>query len=217
MDIDLGVGMDGTECASRMLAERNVPVVFLSSHAEPEVVEKTEKITSYGYVVKNSGSTILFASIKRAFKLFEADNRYRSLFGNNHTVMLIVDPVDGRIRDVNQAACDFYGWPRETLLSMKVSQIDTLSPDEIRIEMARAVAEKRKNYHFCHRRADGSVVDVDVHAGTIELDGKTWLLSVVHDMTEKLAALKEKDDLGKRLSHYLATSPTDNHLFGAPA
>jgi len=208
MDIDLGVGMDGTECASRMLAERNVPVVFLSSHAEPEVVEKTEKITSYGYVVKNSGSTILFASIKRAFKLFEADNRYRSLFGNNHTVMLIVDPVDGRIRDVNQAACDFYGWPRETLLSMKVSQIDTLSPDEIRIEMARAVAEKRKNYHFCHRRADGSVVDVDVHAGTIELDGKTWLLSVVHDMTEKLAALKEKDDLGKRLSHYLATSPT---------
>jgi len=143
-----------------------------------------------------------------AFKLFEAENRYHSLFENNHTVMLIVDPADGRIRDVNQAACDFYGWPRETLLTMKVSQIDTLSPDEIRIEMARAVAEKRKNYHFCHRRADGSIVDVDVHAGTIELDGKTWLLSVVHDMTGKLAALKEKDDLGQRLSHYLATSPT---------
>ncbi len=146
MDIDLGYGVDGTEAAALILDQRDIPVVFLSSHTEPDIVEKTEKITSYGYVVKNSGSTILFASIKRAFKLFEADNRYRSLFGNNHTVMLIVDPVDGRIRDVNQAACDFYGWPRETLLSMKVSQIDTLSPDEIRIEMARAVAEKRKNY-----------------------------------------------------------------------
>ena len=69
MDIDLGDGMDGTECARRILEIRDLPVVFLSSHTEPEVVEKTEKITSYGYVVKNSGITVYDASIKMAFKL----------------------------------------------------------------------------------------------------------------------------------------------------
>ncbi|HBC73937.1 MAG: hypothetical protein A2008_05440 [Candidatus Wallbacteria bacterium GWC2_49_35] len=72
MDIDLGEGIDGTQAAEAILKERNVPVVFLSSHTEPEVVEKTEKITSYGYVVKNTGPTILDASIKMAFKLFDA-------------------------------------------------------------------------------------------------------------------------------------------------
>ncbi len=72
MDIDLGEGMDGTEAAKFILDEHDIPVVFLSSHTEKEVVEKTEKITSYGYVVKNTGITVLDASIKMAFKLFEA-------------------------------------------------------------------------------------------------------------------------------------------------
>ncbi|TVR85431.1 MAG: response regulator [Spirochaetaceae bacterium] len=72
MDIDLGEGIDGTEAARQILNEIEIPVVFLSSHTEQEVVEKTEKITSYGYVVKNSGITLLDASIKMAFKLFEA-------------------------------------------------------------------------------------------------------------------------------------------------
>lgn len=72
MDIDLGGGMDGTQAAQVILRKRDIPVVFLSSHTEPEVVERTDKITSYGYVVKNSGETVLFASIKMAFRLYEA-------------------------------------------------------------------------------------------------------------------------------------------------
>ncbi len=72
IDINLGAGMDGTEAAAIILQNHDLPVVFLSSHMEPEVVEKTEKITSYGYVVKNSSGTVLDASIKMAFKLFAA-------------------------------------------------------------------------------------------------------------------------------------------------
>ncbi|HOP31507.1 MAG TPA: response regulator, partial [Spirochaetota bacterium] len=71
MDIDLGKGMDGTETAGVILKERDIPVLFLSSHTEPEIVEKTEGITSYGYVVKNSGDTVLLASIKMAFRLHD--------------------------------------------------------------------------------------------------------------------------------------------------
>ncbi|MBK8397159.1 MAG: PAS domain-containing protein [Leptospiraceae bacterium] len=71
MDIDLGDGIDGTEAAKSILKVRDIPIVFLSSHTEPEIVEKTEKITSYGYVVKNSGIVILDASIKMAFKLYD--------------------------------------------------------------------------------------------------------------------------------------------------
>lgn len=70
MDINLGPGMDGTRAAERILEERDSPVLFLSSHTEPEVVEKTEIITSYGYVVKNSGIVVLDASIKMALRLF---------------------------------------------------------------------------------------------------------------------------------------------------
>lgn len=74
MDIDLGHGIDGTEAAERILHRCKLPVVFLSSHSEPEVVEKTERITSYGYILKSAGDTVLLTSLKMAFRLFDANS-----------------------------------------------------------------------------------------------------------------------------------------------
>jgi PAS domain S-box-containing protein len=86
MDIDLGDGIDGTEAARRILAKHDLPIIFLSAHTEKELVEKTESISSYGYVVKNSSPAVLLASIKMAFKLHAAnrslhnsEERYRRL------------------------------------------------------------------------------------------------------------------------------------------
>jgi PAS domain S-box-containing protein len=72
MDIDLGKGIDGTEAARRIHTITDIPVLFLSSHTEPEMVHKTEEVTNFGYVVKSSSFTVLDASIKMAFKLFSA-------------------------------------------------------------------------------------------------------------------------------------------------
>ncbi|TGN19311.1 sensor histidine kinase [Leptospira idonii] len=77
MDIDLGKGIDGTEAAKEILQIRNIPIIFVSSHSEKDIVRKTESITSYGYVMKSSGIHILAASIRMAFRLHEAHNRIR--------------------------------------------------------------------------------------------------------------------------------------------
>ncbi len=78
MDIDLGSGIDGTQAAQEILRKNDIPVLFLSAHTEKEVVDKTEKITSYGYVVKDAQSTVLLASIKMAFKLHDAQSRLQA-------------------------------------------------------------------------------------------------------------------------------------------
>jgi len=123
MDIDLGSGIDGTQAAAEILKHKDIPIVFLSSHTEPGVVEKTEKITSYGYVVKNTGIVVLDASIKMAFKLFDAkmsqkqkeeelrksEYKYRMLFENMNVSFglheAIYDdngnPIDFRYLDMN--------------------------------------------------------------------------------------------------------------------
>lgn len=75
MDVDLGSGMDGPQTAEIILRTKDVPILFLSSHTEPEVVARTERITSSGYVVKNSGETVLLASIRMAFKLHAAQRQ----------------------------------------------------------------------------------------------------------------------------------------------
>ena len=71
-DIDLGPGMDGLEAAERILEIREVPIVFLTNHAETEYVEKAKRITSYGYVLKSAGKFMLLESIDMALKLFAA-------------------------------------------------------------------------------------------------------------------------------------------------
>ncbi len=72
MDISLRGEMDGIEAAERILSFRDIPLMFLSSHVEPEIVARAERVTSYGYIVKGTSDTVLLASIRMAFRLFDA-------------------------------------------------------------------------------------------------------------------------------------------------
>ncbi|MDZ7792375.1 MAG: PAS domain S-box protein [Spirochaetia bacterium] len=87
MDVNLEMGIDGTEAAERILEKHDLPVVFLSSHTDPETVEKTEGISSYGYVVKNSSITVLDASIKMAFRLYNAHLELKTQKRNLNTAL----------------------------------------------------------------------------------------------------------------------------------
>lgn len=77
MDIDLGSGMDGTQAAEAILSSREIPIVFLTAHAEREMVERVKSITRYGYVLKSSGEFVLVEAVATAFELFEAHMRER--------------------------------------------------------------------------------------------------------------------------------------------
>lgn len=72
MDIDLGNNEDGILLAGVLLEIKDIPIVFLSSHTSRDFIERSERVTTYGYVVKNSNETALIASIKMAFRLFLA-------------------------------------------------------------------------------------------------------------------------------------------------
>ncbi len=116
MDVDLGMGINGTTAARAILKTRNIPVVFLSSHTEPEIVGLTEVITSYGYVVKNSGITVLDASIKMAFKLFEAkrfiedEKEHLRMTLNSIGDGVLATDTQGRVTRMNPWAEQLTGW-----------------------------------------------------------------------------------------------------------
>jgi PAS domain S-box-containing protein len=86
MDIDLGHGLSGPEAATKILSEKSLPIVFLTSHPEREMVEKVRGITRYGYVIKDSGDFVLQSSIEMAFELFEAHQQTRQREATLRTV-----------------------------------------------------------------------------------------------------------------------------------
>lgn len=72
-DIELGEGIDGTAAVKKILSGKPIPAVFISSYSSSEIINKTEAISSYGFVFKNSGDAILIASVNIALRLFEAE------------------------------------------------------------------------------------------------------------------------------------------------
>ena len=122
------------------------------------------------------------------------------IFENDHTAMLILDPQDGAIVDANPAAVRFYGWTREQMRAMHLTDINsTLAADQIRKNLVDAGHPHGRHFFFRHRRADGSVRDVEVATGPVALTGRELLFAVVQDITERRLAR----EAGKRATRAL--------------
>ena len=123
--------------------------------------------------------------------------------------MLVIDPLEGTIVDANAAAVKFYGWSREELLGKSLGEINTLAPEMLREQMRKAKSRKRNIFIFRHRLANGKIRDVETYSGPVSMqEGKSFLLSIVHDISDRLAAERERDRLMEKMEHYLSSSPT---------
>jgi PAS domain S-box-containing protein len=135
--------------------------------------------------------------------LAKSEERYKNLFNNHSAVKLIIDPIDGSIVDANKAASDFYGWSCAQLKSMSIYDINALSPKEIRNALDRAEKQKNVQFEYPHRLSNGSTRIVEIFSSKIILDGKTYLHSIIHDITTK----KEAENYVKLLGRSIEQSP----------
>jgi len=118
----------------------------------------------------------------------EGEKRYKSLFYDNKSIMILVDPFTGQIVDANKSACDFYGYPHKQIIELKIHQINTLSENEVKLEMQKALLEKRMHFNFKHRLSNGEIRDVEAYSGKVNVNGNDLLYSVIHDVTARKLA-----------------------------
>ncbi len=213
MDINLGSGIDGTEAAEIILEDNDIPIVFVSSHSEREIVEKTEKITSYGYVVKNSSITVLDASIKMAFKLFDEKERFKAVNDKLEATfealpdLIFEIGLDGYYYNSHSTRHELFYKPIDELVGRKIP--DVLPPDVSGTIMC-AVAEANEK-----GISQGKQYDLKVPAGmrTFEItvsriasfSGRPRFILLCRDVTERK---KVEEALEKRM--ILLTSPLEN-------
>lgn len=140
-------------------------------------------------------SWILIFLISRKSSVYAESNEVEfdeNMFINYGSVMLIIDTDTGEIQKANNAAITYYGYEKDTLLKMKISDINILSNAEIDTEMQSALQQHRNYFNFKHRLSDGRIRHVEVYSYPyIDKKGKNMLFSIIHDVTDKVIAERQ--------------------------
>jgi PAS domain S-box-containing protein len=139
---------------------------------------------------------------KRAVATIRAsEQRFRAMFERHDAIMVLIDQETGSFIDANAAAAAFYGYSREQLRAMRITDVNTAPREEVRAAMSDARAGGRNRFEFRHRLADGRERLVEVHSSPLDYAGRTLLFSIIHDITEQRQAQEERDRLQGRVLH----------------
>jgi len=122
---------------------------------------------------------------KRIKKQREPDSWYGALFGHDHSIMILINPITGKIDGANPSACEFYGYPVDQLKQMHISEINILPQGENNFEMERTQTDGRQNVLAKHRLASGEERDVELFSGSIVIGGTSLLFLVVNDISQR--------------------------------
>jgi len=136
--------------------------------------------------------------------MLKSEGRFRSIFEDNGSVMLLLDLYSGTIISANRAASEYYGYSREELAGMSISRINVQAPAEVKELRLRALREKQVRFNFCHRLANGELRDVEVYSTAIDQGGDPMLFSIVSDITERKQNEIKLREVSERLT--LATT-----------
>jgi PAS domain S-box-containing protein len=198
-----------------------LPFVVLTGTINEDTAVACMKAGANDYVIKEHMSRLPFA-IKEAIELGQSrlrtrkqeellrqnEERYRTLFDGSSAVMLIVDPEDGSITDANKTALAFYGFPENGPIGMTIDQLSIEGKDQELERLLSAVNLTLRVAESRHRKADGTEVNVELHTGPIRIEGKTLLLAIIHDISERYrvwerleSSVKEKEALLREIHH----------------
>ncbi len=144
-------------------------------------------------------------------ELLESENRYKSLFYENKSVMLLINPSNGKIVDANNSALEYYGYTHEEITKLFVHSINTLTEKEVEQELERSAKNQKNHYHFKHILKNGGTRSVEVYSGKVVLNNEELIYSIIHDISKQVEAeaelilAKEKAEESDRLkSAFLA-------------
>jgi PAS domain S-box-containing protein len=155
----------------------------------------------------------------------QSERMYRTVFESANDAVFI-ESVDGRILDVNRHGCELLGYQREELVKMSVSDMVTAEARAWLPMVTDAILrDKTFRTEAVNVHKSGRRIPVEMSASTMELDGKTAVLAIVRDITERKraeAALAESENryramFDESLMGIYRTAPDGKILMANPA
>jgi two-component system cell cycle sensor histidine kinase/response regulator CckA len=117
-----------------------------------------------------------------------SEQDYRGLFEQAHDAILILDPDGEIVLDVNQRACQTYGFSRSEFIGKSMTEV---ARDKTRFtSRVHDTLERADTLQFdaVHYRRDGTEMHLEINAAAVNYNGKRAILSANRDITERKEA-----------------------------
>ncbi|MGD0744179.1 MAG: PAS domain S-box protein, partial [Verrucomicrobiota bacterium] len=134
-----------------------------------------------------------------------SEQQYRLLFQGNPNPMWVFDLETLAFLEVNEAATMHYGYSREEFLAMSVADIQSPQEDDTPKGVALNAADH--SHVCCHRRKDGSRIEVELIWSPIAFRSRFAALAMAADVTER-RRVEHRNAVFSKLSHRLSSATT---------
>ena len=132
MDIKLKGIVDGIDVAGALYEQLQIPVVYLTAHADAEILERAKQTAPSGYVLKPFDDRTLRTAIEIAFhqhhrerQLIESAQRLAAAIGGIGEAV-IVTRENGQIAVMNRLAETLTGWKQEEAVGKPAGEVLTV-------------------------------------------------------------------------------------------
>jgi PAS domain S-box-containing protein len=129
-------------------------------------------------------STDITERIKLEHALISTERDYKNLFESSHDAIIIFNPDNDVVLEVNKSACSIYGFKREEFVGMSLNLIskDNSSRNEHLNRLLKIGDSVR--FESVHYKKDGTRMLMDINAQLVDYKGKKVIVSVNRDNTE---------------------------------
>lgn len=128
-------------------------------------------------------------------------------FSNKDLIMIISDASTREIVNANDAACEFYGYTKEEILSKHINDINNLTSKETYEEFIGIKDYTEKRFTAQHKMINGELRDLEVYSNIFTLGNRELVHSIIFDITDKIKHEKELKESKERYKKLVQLSP----------
>jgi len=132
MDIKLKGDLDGIDVAGALYDHFAIPVVYLTAHADAEILERAKSTAPAGYLLKPFDDRTMRTALEIAFdrhqrerQLKESGVRLATALGSMEEAVIVTQEHD-RIAVMNRMAEALTGWEQDEALGRPLSEVFTM-------------------------------------------------------------------------------------------
>ncbi len=212
--------MNGREVIESLIRKKcNVPFIIITGHGDEKVAVEMMKLGARDYIIKSAGLREILPHVAARVvndlvqeaklintekALSESEKKLRAIYDNAMDGILVADIESRKFMTGNLTICRMLGYSINEIQNLWVNDIHSETDLPYAIEQFEKMVKKEITLaqDIPVKRKDGTIFYADINASPAVLAGKSCLIGMFRDITERRRAREELKNRVKELEEF---------------